>query len=137
MSDNLVQTIIETALRFVDCINHKDVDGIVEMLADGHLFVDLDGNEHVFDANSGRTAWSGYFKMAPRYLIHVSHAYAAGDVAVLTGRTTGSHLHLPHEKEFQEHMLIWSARVRDGKLLDWRLWYDNPSNRARLGVPAA
>jgi ketosteroid isomerase-like protein len=130
-----VDDAIEIALQFVECINSKDIDGIIGMLAPGHLFVDLEGNEYSFDATSGRAAWSGYFKLAPRYLIHVSSAHAVGDTAILRGRTTGSHLGLPREQELREHALIWTAKVRAGKLADWRILHDTPAAPLNPGIP--
>jgi ketosteroid isomerase-like protein len=126
--------VIDVALRFVDCINHKDVDGIVDMLAPGHIFADLEGNEFEFDADSGRRAWQDYFQLSHRYLIHVGGVYALGDLAVLCGRTTGSHMELLHAQEF-EQKLIWTADIRHEKLNDWRIYFDRLATRRRIGIP--
>ena len=29
---------------------------------------------------------------------------------------------------------IWTARIEDGKVSEWRLYEDTPANRARLGI---
>ena len=129
-----INEVIDVALRFVDCINHKNVDGIVEMLAPGHRFIDLEGIEHEFDAESGRKGWQRYFMMAPRYLIHVASVHAVGDTAVLCGRTTGSHMELLHVEEFEQKM-IWTAEIRHEQLLDWRIYFDRLATRRKLGIP--
>ena len=51
-----------------------------------------------------------------------------GDVAVL-GHTTGSHLGLPDDEEEQQ-LVIWTARVVDGRLASWHLVEDTPERRA-------
>lgn len=49
------------------------------------------------------------------------------------GRTTGSHLQLPRDVEFQEQV-IWSARVENGLVAEWRLYPYTAQVHEELGL---
>lgn len=101
------------------------------MTAD-HRFVDMAG-----DAEEGRevmrAGWADYFARFPDYMIHLSHFFVREDAAILIGRTTGSHLQLPRHAEFQEPV-IWSARVANGLVAEWRLYPDTPEVHRELDI---
>jgi ketosteroid isomerase-like protein len=58
------------ARAFVRAINRQDVEGLAELMAPEHRFVDsldnvVEGREKM------RAAWSGYFRMVPDYSIAI------------------------------------------------------------------
>lgn len=128
--------LVDTALRFVEHINRLDLAGLVGLMPDDHLFVDLEG-----DRDEGRAAmcpgWAGYMRHWPEYMIHVGEIYVVGDEVILLGRTTGSHLELPRLQEFRDEPVIWVAKIRDGLVAEWRLYYVTDDNRATLGMTEA
>jgi hypothetical protein len=79
------------------------------------------------------TAWNGYARSFPRYVIHPHRFAVRGDRVAVLGHTTGSHLGLP---DFQESTLtlIWVAEVESGKVRRWRLIQDTSKNRADMGI---
>jgi ketosteroid isomerase-like protein len=126
---------LDLAFRFVECINRGDVQGLAELMADDHIFIDLSGEEH-----RGREAliedWRSYFSLCPQYMIHLAEAYILGHTVVLIGRTTGSHTGQPRREEFQG-TLIWVAETQQDKLIRWQLLEDIPQNRSALGLDSA
>lgn len=126
---------LDVAFGFVECINRRDLQGLTDLMADDHVFIDLSGEEH-----RRREAliedWRSYFTQFPDYMIHLAEAYILGDTIALIGRTTGSHSGQPRQQEFQG-TLIWVAETSEGKLKRWQLIKDTPRNRKSLGLDTA
>ena len=126
--------LLDVGFRWVECINHKDIEGLEQLATDDHVFVDLEGNVQELGREGIREAWEQYFELAPRYLIHLEKVYPQGDHVVMIGRTTGSHLDLPYPEDFREK-LMFIAKVRHGQVAEWRLEYDKPESRRNHAVP--
>ena len=43
------------------------------------------------------------------------------------------HLQLPRDVEFPDRV-IWSARIEDGLVAEWRLYPDTPESHKELGI---
>ena len=112
--------------QFVDRINAHDVEGLLRLITDDHLFVDSLGC-----AIRGRKAihrgWISYFEWMPDYSIHVEHKFARGDVVGLFGRASGTYA-IGDELREENHWEIpaaWRAAVRDGLVAEWQVFADN------------
>jgi hypothetical protein len=101
---------VPLTLAFVNCINHRDLPGLVSLMSDDHRL-------QVFDEApvTGRDS-------------------PDGEVAVL-GHTTGSHLGLADSQESLLTM-IWIAECQQGAVSSWRLAEDTLPNRDRYGLDA-
>jgi ketosteroid isomerase-like protein len=124
---------VAAVIGFIDAINRGDVDRLGELMTEDHHL-------HVFDEPPvrGRTAnieaWRGYVTAFPAYVIYPHRVTEHdGEVAVL-GHTTGSHLDLPDAEEARL-LVIWKARVQNGKLDSWQLVEDTaqPGQQAGRG----
>jgi limonene-1,2-epoxide hydrolase len=121
---------VRVVLRFIDCINQGDVQGLGRLITDDHQLKVFD-EAALVGREANLAAWRGYVESYPAYVIYPHRiAERAGVVAVL-GHTTGSHLGLPDEEESQL-TLIWLAEVVDGALHSWRLIEDTPDNRQQF-----
>lgn len=125
--------ILDTGFRWVECINHKDLDGLEQMAGDDYMFVDLDGDIQNLGGDGARHAWESYFEIAPRYLIHLERVIPQGNQVVMIGRTTGSHQELPYAEDFRER-LMFIAKMRHGQVTEWRIEYDRPESRRNRAV---
>jgi ketosteroid isomerase-like protein len=114
------------AARFNDRINDRDVDGLAELMADDHAFIDAAGGR-VVGKPACLAAWRGFFGAYPDYRNHFESTASRGDVAVAIGRSTCSDPILAGPA-------IWAARVRDGKIVEWRVYEDTPETRAQLSI---
>lgn len=123
---------VDVAFRFVECINRQDLDALTGLMSANHKFVDLSGSVEKGQERM-REGWAEYFRLCPAYMIHVGQVYQVGDSIVLVGRTTGSHLGLPRLEEFRDPV-IWTARVADGLVTEWRLYPVAPDVLAALGA---
>jgi len=109
----------ETFERFVAAINSHDVEALVSLMTDDHLFVDSQENRTV-GAESMRAGWRGYFAMCPDYWIAVKQNLSASDLVLATGEAGGNinaiEWRIP---------AAWQATIRDGKIAEWRVFADN------------
>ena len=116
----------DVAQGFNTAINNRDLAGLEALMTDDHTFIDTAGNE-----NRGKAAciasWRGFFDGFPDYRNDFAEVTASGDQAIIVGRSTCSFeaLHGP---------ALWTARVRDGKVAEWRVYEDTPSNRQLLQI---
>ena len=124
--------VADLAFRFVECINRQDLDGLLDLMTEDHSLYVL-GDHDVIGKENQREAWRGYFDLCPEYMIHVWEMHVRGQTAILVGSTTGSHLKLPRLDEFRDP-LIWTAKVRDGKVGEWALHHLTDENRNSLGI---
>jgi hypothetical protein len=125
---------VDTALKFIECINRGDVDGLAELMTAEHVFIDLSGEKHV-GREAMKAGWESYTTMCPDYMIHISEIHQRGARVMLVGRTTGSHLKQPRLVEFESGTLIWIAEIEGDRLSLWQLTDDTPESRRMLDIP--
>lgn len=130
------------ALAFVERINLGDVARLLELMTEDHEFVDMAG-----DAFRGRElmrqAWTDYYRLFPDYRIQVAATRANSDSIVLVGHSEGTlsaygqlALRQPDGSlpEDLQGRAIWTARVRQGRIAQWRVCPDTPTVRLCLGL---
>ncbi len=89
------------------------------LMAANHVFVDALGNR-VEGAKSMEAGWRGYFAMCPDYWIHAEHVMAEGDTLLSAGEAGGT-----IDGESWRIPAAWKAVIRDGKVVEWRVFADN------------
>ena len=124
--------IADVAFRLIERIDRQDLDGLLRLMTEDHsllVFADheMSGREEQCEA------WKGYFDQCPEYMIHIQEMHVRGELAIIVGSTTGSHLGLPRLEEFRDP-LIWTARVRGGAIPEWALHRLTDDNRERFGI---
>jgi ketosteroid isomerase-like protein len=131
-------------LDFVGRINAGDVDGIVALLTEDHEFVDTEGVSN-HGRETLRGGWHGYFALFPDYQILVDEILVADSLVTLVGRSTGTLSphgrevlrradgSLPPDDELQGPA-IWTARIENGLVAQWRVYVDTTETRAALGI---
>ena len=126
---------IAVAIRFIDCINRGDIDGLERLMTDDHRLVVFD-EAPVEGREANARAWRGYVAAFPNYVIHPTRLSERGRVVAILGSTTGSHLDLPDTEELKQ-TLIWIAEVSGGLVETWTLVGDNAANREAWGLVEA
>jgi hypothetical protein len=71
--------------------------------------------------------WRGFFAAFPDYRNIFDQLEVEGDRVIVVGRSTCSDGRL-------DGPALWTAKVRDGRLAEWRVYSDTPTNRHTLGV---
>ena len=108
-----------TALLFNECINNRDIEGLVELMTDDHSLI-CNGHVDTKDKSSSKEAWSSFFSMFPDYLNHFSKVESKDDFVVMVGKSTCS-----NEKRLNTNAL-WTARIKNDKVCEWQVYEDSP-----------
>lgn len=109
----------ETLNQFVTAINHHDINAIAMLMTTDHMFVDSMGNR-VRGAASMEAGWRAYFEMCPDYWIRTDHVMAEGDAVLAAGEAGGTIDSVPWRAP-----AAWKAVIREGKVMEWRVFADN------------
>lgn len=107
-------------------INDHDVDGLVALLSDDHLFVDSLGNR-LQGREKMRGAWRSYFEMCPDYCVSHEEIFRSGEVVAVfgsAGGTIAAQARLSGENCWQIPA-AWMTSVKDGRISEWRVYADN------------
>jgi uncharacterized protein (TIGR02246 family) len=122
----------ESAARaFVRAINRQDAEGLAELMAPEHRFVDSLGGVTA-GRELMRTAWAGYFRMVPDYSIAVEEILCDGPVVVMLGVARGTYCpdgQRLREENRWETPAVLRAQVEDGLVMEWRVYADNEPMR--------
>lgn len=113
---------------FVAKVNERDLDGLVELMTDDHVFVDSEGTVQR-GREAMRGAWRSYFDSFPEYRIQVDKVVKLGNTVVLIGATTGSHIPLEVEALAT---VIWCAVVEGRSVREWHVLYTDTEKARRL-----
>jgi ketosteroid isomerase-like protein len=106
--------IMMVALSFNEKINQRDLNGLVELMTDDHMFIDNSGD---VDKNM-KEGWRQFFEKYPDYRnIFTSVTVTDNDVVVMVGYSTCS-----NESRLNGPSM-WTAKVRDGRVSEWRVYW--------------
>ena len=109
----------ETFTLFAAAINQHDVKSLAALMTADHAFVDSWG-QRTEGASAMETGWRAYFAMCPDYWIRADDVVADGSVVLAAGEAGGTidgiSWRIP---------AAWKAVVRDGKVMEWRVFTDN------------
>ena len=115
-----------TALMFNECINCRDLEGLTDLMTDGHTFID---RRNVVDRGkeSMTRGWRNFFAEFPQYRNTFARVESRDDLVVLLGYAEWSRGGDP------DHA-IWTATIREDHVAEWRIYEDTEENRAMLRV---
>ena len=111
----------QTTLAFIERINAHDVQGLGELMSDGHTFIDAHGNQ-VSGKEKMIAGWRGYFEWFPDYYIEVTDAFEQGEELALFGFAGGTFKN--KEGESWRLPAAWKAIVKDGQVSLWQVFAD-------------
>ena len=117
---------VEIVLKFLEKINQHDVDGLVSLISEQHVLVDSLGSR--FQGREKlRAGWQSYFKMCPDYTVSHEEIFAHGNIVAVFGSAGGT-IAAKGGLEPENRWRVpaaWMATIRDGKLVEWRVYADN------------
>jgi ketosteroid isomerase-like protein len=114
------------AVGFNDCINSRDIEGLASLMSDDHRFVDADGAVISGKANCV-AAWRGFFEAFPDYRNVFASMVIRDDVVIIVGYSECAEPSLAGPA-------VWTATIREGAVVEWRVYEDTSDIRDRLGV---
>lgn len=118
--------LISIALRFNECINNRNLTGLGELMTEDHVFIDIPGEVH-----KGRDmmvpGWFSFFRNYPDYRNNFTHIEVKEGLVIMVGFSECSHEQL-------DGPAIWTAKIRDGLVSEWRVYEDKKEVRTELGI---
>ncbi len=116
--------VMMVALKFNEKINARDLKGLVELMTDDHTFIDIPGEVHK-GKDVMKAGWRDFFTTYPDYRNIFARVQVDDDFVVMVGYSTCSYDPL-------DGPALWSAKVRDGRVSEWRVYEDTDQNRRNL-----
>ncbi|NPD88411.1 MAG: nuclear transport factor 2 family protein [Asgard group archaeon] len=114
------------ALLYNEQINARSVDGCAKLMTEDHVFIDIlgkvhNGKEHMLQC------WEEFFDEYPDYQNVFTRVENQENFVILLGYSTCSHDPL-------DGPAVWTAKIRDNLIAEWRIYEDTPENRKMPGV---
>jgi len=116
----------DVAVAFNDAINAGSIGGLERLMTDDHRFVDSAGRA-IEDKPACLAAWRGFFTSFPDYRNHFEDIGTHDELVVIRG-------HSRCETPELDGPALWSARVLNALVSEWRVYDDTPANRRALGI---
>jgi hypothetical protein len=115
-----------TALKFNECINAQNLDGLADLMTDDHTFIDRDGN-----IGQPKTfmidGWKKFFEMFPVYKNYFTRVELKDNTVVILGYAYWS-------DENPYDYVIWTARIENDLVAEWKIYHDTEENRKKLNI---
>ncbi len=95
-------------------------------MTEDHVFIDIPGEVH-----NGRprmvSGWFDFFRLYPDYRNNFTHIEVKNGLVIMIGFSECSHNPL-------DGPAIWTAKIRDGLISEWRVYDDKDDVRKELGI---
>lgn len=115
-----------TALKFNNCINSQDLDGLARLMTEDHAFIDREGKVHQ-PKQAMVDGWRVFFKTFPHYKNTFNLVVSKDSVVFILGYAYWS------EKQTYDPV-IWTATIVDDLVREWRVHADTPENRKKFNL---
>lgn len=115
-----------TALQFQRHINDQDLDGLFSMMTDDHIFIDA-SDEVSSGKDTSATRWHNLFKAYPDCQNIIESVEHRDSLVIMIGHCKCLHPKLAGPA-------IWTAKVVDGLVSEWRVFLDSFENRILLEI---
>jgi len=116
----------KVVLDFVEAINNSDVDGILNLMPENHVFTDSHGNK-LTGKEKLKQAWIGYFRLFPDYKIEINEVLEKDALVCILGYASGTYLNMKNENN-SNHWRVpaaWRATIKNSQVFTWQVYTDN------------
>jgi ketosteroid isomerase-like protein len=116
------------AIRFVKAINDHDVDEIINLMSEDHIFIDAIDNKSV-GKKGMKEGWKGYYELFPDYQIEISDITENVSTIGLFGYASATYKNLTNKlnNNFWRIPASWKAIVENNKIKHWQVYCDYSS----------
>ena len=113
--------------EFNQAINNREVESLSTLMTEDHTFIDSSDEVH-----AGKEfmvlGWKDFFDSYPDYQNHFTWMESRNDQVFIVGHSTCSYAPL-------DGPAIWTAKVVNDQIQEWRVYLDTPANRKSLDLP--
>ena len=112
-------------IRFVKAINDHDVNEIINLMSEDHIFIDGQDNKS-FGKKGMKEAWEGYYELFPDYQIEISDITENESIIGLFGYVNATYKNLTNElnSNFWRITASWKAIIVNSKVKHWQVYCD-------------
>jgi ketosteroid isomerase-like protein len=104
-------------LRFNEKIDERDLEGLVELMADDYTFISNSG-EVTKGKEVNKQGWKQFFQEYPDYKNAFTTVTVQNGTVAMVGYSTCSYKPLDGPN-------IWTAKIRNGHITEWKgIWLD-------------
>jgi len=116
------------AIRFVKAINDHDVDEILNLMSEDHIFIDALDNKSV-GKKGMKEGWKGYYELFPDYQIEISDITENVSSIGLFGYLSATYKNLTNKLNSNLWRIpaSWKAIVENNKIKHWQVYCDYSS----------
>lgn len=116
------------AIRFVKAINDHDVDEIINLMSEDHIFIDAIDIKSV-GKKGMKEGWKGYYELFPDYQIEISDITENVSTIGLFGYASATYKNLTNKlnSNFWRIPASWKAIVENNKIKHWQVYCDYSS----------
>lgn len=112
-------------IRFVKAVNDHDVNEIVNLMSDDHIFID--GTNHAtFGKKVMKEGWIGYYELFPDYKIEITDITENESMIGLFGYVNATYKNLTNTLNSNVWRITasWKAIVENNKVKHWQVYCD-------------
>jgi hypothetical protein len=102
-----------TALRFNENINQRNLEGLINLMAEEHTFID---NSGVFDHDM-KKGWETFFDKYPDYRNVFTSVTVQDNIVIMIGYSTCS------DESRLNGPSMWTAKVENELVSEWRVYW--------------
>ncbi|MFX1548560.1 MAG: nuclear transport factor 2 family protein [Promethearchaeota archaeon] len=114
-----------TALLYNEYINTRNLEGVISLMAENHRFID--SKNRVENKEQMEKSWKEFFFEYPDYK-NIFHTVISRDnLVILLGHSECS-------EPVLDGPAIWSAKIENDQVSEWRIYDDTKENRSRLNI---
>lgn len=113
--------VMMVALRFNEKINERDLDGLMELMTEDHVFIDNAGDI----SRNMKEGWRTFFEQYPDYRNVFTSVTIKDQVVIMIGYSTCS------KEPRLNGPSMWTARVRSKRVSEWRVYWLNTHAETR------
>ncbi|MHA1942701.1 MAG: nuclear transport factor 2 family protein [Candidatus Hodarchaeales archaeon] len=111
------------ALLYNECINNRDLEGIIALMAENHKFID--SKNRVENKEQMKKSWKEFFAEYPDYRNIFHTVISRENLVILLGHSVCS-------EPVLDGPAIWTATIENDLIAEWRIYLDSEENRAYL-----
>jgi ketosteroid isomerase-like protein len=116
--------ITNTIIDFVNAINSADLDSMVHLMAEDHIFIDSQDNR-MTGRDQMKQAWNSYFQLFPDYKIEMFEIVEKDSLTCVFGYASGTYKDINIKSNYWRIPAAWRVVVSDFKISEWQVYADN------------
>jgi ketosteroid isomerase-like protein len=115
-----------TALQFNEYINNQDIKGLSSLMTEAHTLIVREG-EVVKGKEPNTKGWIDFFNQFPDYKNIFTRVESQDNLVIIIGYAKWS-------KESSDDHVIWTAKIEDDLVAEWRIYADTEENRKKFNI---